>query len=135
MNPLLLNPWTYVVAGALLLGTAGAGFGSGYMVRGWKCGKAAGAAVTRTERAEDTRDENIETIASAAASAAAAAVNQNRSDTHASVHTIRTVEVAGDCRAVPDVILRELRAGTDAANAALGVGVRPGAAEPGSTDR
>lgn len=127
-------PNPYVALGVVLgslLALAGA-FTAGYVVRGWKDGAAAGRAATTTEAAEDTRDFNIEAIGTAAGAAAAAAVNQNRSDTDASTQRIRTVVVPGDCARVPDGIVRELAEAAADTNAALGVGVRPGAAGAGA---
>lgn len=139
MRMLALNPKAYAVAVVVMLGFGLTGllggFVGGYVVRGWKCKASAGTAAAKVERVEDRRDENIEAIASATAGAVAAAITENRSDTHASVHTIRTVEVPAACRDVPADILRELRAGAESANAALGVGVRPGAAGAGAADR
>lgn len=128
MKALLLNPWTYLVALALL----GASFAAGYRVRGSMCEAAAGKNAAKVEKAEDRRDENIEAIAGATASAVAGALAQNTGDTHESEARIIRVPVAGACRDVPDPILRELRAARDDANAALGVRVRsaPTSADP-----
>lgn len=123
-----MNPY-FILAGVLaLVGAGGGGFLYGRSVGKDACVAKAAIEAGRVEAAEDTRDENIEAIATAAATAAAAALNDNRGTTYESVERIRTVEVPADCRSVDHGILRELRAARDGANAALGVGVRPGAA-------
>lgn len=123
-----MNPYV-ILAGVLAFGAAcGGSFLYGKSVEADACEAAKGRAVVKTEAAEDRRDENIEAIATAAATAAAAALNENRGTTYESVERIRTVEVPADCRRVDPVVLRELRAARDGANAALGVGVRPVAA-------
>lgn len=132
---LLLNPWTYVVLVVVLAITGASGFIGGYVVRGWRCTAGAGKAAAKVERVEDKRDDNIDAIASAAAGAAAAAVNDNRSSTDESAERIRKVFVAAPCSSVPAPVLLELRAARDHANAALGVGVRPGAAGAGAADQ
>ena len=120
----------YLVLGGVLavVGAFGGGFLYGKSVEKDACIADAAKAAGKVEAAEDKRDENIEAIATAAATAAAAAMNDNRGTTYESVERIRTVEVPADCRRVDPVVLRELRAARDGANAALGVGVRPGAA-------
>ena len=123
-----MNP--YLILGAVLAvgGAFGGGFLYGKSVEADACIADAAKQAGKVEAAEDTRDENIEAIATAAATAAAAALNDNRGTTHESAERIRTVMVPADCRRVDPDILRELRAARDGANAALGVGVRPGAA-------
>lgn len=120
----------YLILGAVLAigGAAGGGYWFGHSVASDACIAKAAEDAGKVEAAEDKRDTNIEAIATAAASAAAAAMNENRGSTYESVERIRTVEVPADCRRVDPVVLRELRAARDGANAALGVGVRPGAA-------
>lgn len=95
------------------------------------CAAKAGTAAAKVEKAEDRRDVNIDAIASATAGAVAAAMNDNRATSNDSSEKIRTVVVPGPCRAVDPSILLELRTAADSANAALGIGVRPGAAGPG----
>lgn len=129
-----MNP--YLILGAVIaIGAAGTGgFLYGKSVEKDACIAAAAKAAGKVEAAEDKRDENIEAIAVAVATATAAAMNDNRGTTYESVERIRTVEVPADCRRVDPVVLRELRAARDGANAALGVGVRPGAAGTDPTD-
>lgn len=129
-----MNP--YLILGAVLAigGAAGGGYWFGHSVASDACIAKAAKDAGKVEAAEDKRDTNIEAIATAAASAAAAAMNDNRGTTYESVERIRTVEVPADCRRVDPVVLRELRAARDGANAALGVGVRPGAAGTDPTD-
>lgn len=123
-----MNP--YLILGAVLAigAAAGGGYWRGHVAATNACAANAAKEVGKVEAAEDRRDENIEAIATAAATAAAAALNENRGTTYESVERIRTVEVPADCRRVDPVVLRELRAARDGANAALGVGVRPVAA-------
>lgn len=125
MKALALNPWIYVAALVVLLATAGGAFGAGWLVRGWRCKAAAGTGAAKVERIEDRRDENIDAIATKTAAAVTGAMAGNRSKTDDSATFIRTVYVRPDCQLVPDPIVRELRAATDDANAALGIGVRP----------
>lgn len=127
MNPALAP---YLALGAVLavIGAGTGGFFYGKSVEKDACIADAAKQAGKVESAEDKRDENIEAIAAAAATAAAAALNDNRGTTHESAERIRTVMVPADCRRVDPVVLRELRAARDGANAALGVGVRPGAA-------
>lgn len=125
-----MNPY-FILAGVLAFGAAcGGSFLYGKSVEADACEAAKGRAVVKTEAAEDTRDEKIEAIATAAATATAAAMNANRGSTNESSERIRTVVVPGACRAVDPAILFELRAAQAAANASLGVGVRP--ATPGA---
>lgn len=122
-----MNPYI-ILAGVLAFGGAcGGSFLYGKSVGADKCEADKGRAVVKAEAAEDTRDDHIEAIATAAATATAAAMNQNRGATNESSERIRTVVVPADCRRVDPVILSELRAARDGANAALGVGVRPDA--------
>lgn len=129
-----MNPY-FILAGVLAFGAAcGGSFLYGRSVEADACDAEKFDVVTKVESTEDTRDENIEAIATAAATAAAAALNENRGATNESTERIRTVVVPGACRAVDPAILRELRAATDDANAALGVGVRPAEAGAAAGD-
>lgn len=123
-----MNP--YLILGAVLAigAAAGGGYWRGHVAATNACEAKAAKEAGKVEAAEDKRDENIEAIATAAATAAAAALNENRGTTYESVERIRTVEVPADCRRVDPDILRELRDARDGANAALGVGLRSGAA-------
>jgi hypothetical protein len=127
MKALALNPWVWLIAAAVLLASVGGGYWWGHTAAATSCKAKAGAATTKVEKVEDRRDENIDKIAAATAGAVAAALNENRGSTDESTERIRTVVVPGACRAVDPGILRELRAARDDANAALGIGVRPGA--------
>jgi len=128
MKALLLNPWTYLIAVAVVLGSVGGGYWWGHTAAATTCKARAGGAAAKVERVEDQRDAAIDKVAAATASAVAAALNQNRGSTDESVERIRTVVVPADCRAVDPDVLRELRAARDDANAALGSGLRSSAA-------
>lgn len=131
MKALLLNPWTWLIAAAVLLSAVGGGYWWGHTAAANSCAAKAGKAGAKVEAAEDRRDANIDAIASATAGAVAAALTQNRSSTDESVERIRTVVVPGACSAVDPAIVRELRDARDGINAALGVGVR---LDPAGTD-
>lgn len=129
-----MNPYLILGAGLAIGAAAGVGYWRGHTAATDACVADAAKLAGKVEAAEDKRDTNVEAIATAAATAAAAALNENRGTTHESVERIRTVVVPADCRAVDPDILRELRAARDGANAALGIGVRPGAAGTDSAD-
>lgn len=131
MKPLLLNPWTYVAAGAVLLAVAAGSFGAGYMVRGWKCGAGAAKAAAKVEAAEDRRDQNIEAIGTRTRESVHAAEADTRGTADESAARIRTIVMPGPCRDVDPVVLHELDAARDRINAKIGGGVRPGAADAG----
>lgn len=132
---LLLNPWTWLAALLVLAAAVGGGYWWGHSSASTACQARAGSAAGKVEASEDRRDENIDAIAAATAGAVAAALNDNRGTTDESTARIRTVVVPGDCRAVDPVIVRELRAAADDANAALRAGLRPDAAGARSADR
>lgn len=134
MRALLLNPWAYLIAAAVLLGSVGGGYWWGHTAAATTCQAKAGGAAAKVERIEDRRDAVIDQVAAATAGAVAAALNQNRGSTDESVERIRTVVVPADCRAVDPDVLRELRAARDDANAALRSGLRPGAAGAAPAD-
>ena len=128
MKLLLANPWTYLIAVVVLILAVGGGYRWGSTAAATSCQAKAGTAKAKVEGVEDARDEAIDKIGADTSSASSAALNQNRGDTDESIERIRTVLVPGDCVAVDPGIVRELRAARDDANAALGVGLRPGAA-------
>jgi hypothetical protein len=123
-------PNPYVVLAVVLVGVASlaGSFAAGYVVRGWKEGNAAGAAVVKTEAAEDTRDTNIEAIGTAASTAAATAHANTKGAADASAETIRTVYLpASACRDVDPVVVREHSTAVDRINAKVRGDLRPGA--------
>lgn len=130
MKALLFNPWTYLIVVAVMALSIGGGYRLGHTAATTSCAAKAGKAAAKVEAAEDRRDANIDAIGATTATGVAGALNQNRGTTDDSVERIRTIVVPGDCRAVDPGIVRELRAARDDANAALGVGLRPGTAEP-----
>lgn len=131
-----LELWVARLLGAavVLALAVGGGFWWGHATSAHSCEARAGRANANAEAAEDRRDANIDAIGAATGAAVAQALAQNRSDTDESTDRIRTIVVPGACRDVDPGILRELDAARAAANAALGIGVRPGAAGPGAAD-
>jgi hypothetical protein len=129
---LLLNPYAWLIAAAVLLSSGGGGYWWGHTAAATSCKAAAIKPLTKAANAGARRDAHVDAIGQASAAATDAALNRNRNATDESAQRIRTVVVPGPCRLVDPGILRELRNARDGTNAALGVGVRQGAAGAGA---
>lgn len=131
----LANPYFWLSVVVLSLALAGGGYWFGCKTTADHFKAATGTSLEAAIKAGNRKGGAIDAIGSATAQTTAAAVNDNRGSTDESVARIRTIVVPGPCGDVPAPILRELRAARDDANAALGAGLRPGAAQPGAADR
>lgn len=130
MNALL----GWVIAGALLLAgvSSGIGYWAGQGAERTRCQRDTATAAIEPAQKLAKRDAAIDTIGADTATQRAAGAYAITSRSHEVIERIRTVEVPGDCTAVPDDIVREHQATRAHVNAQIRGGVRPAADGPGA---
>jgi len=124
----------WVVAGALVLAGAASGIGywAGQGVERTRCQRDIATAAIAPAQKLAKRDAAIDAIGADTATQRTTGAYAITSRSHEVIERIRTVEVPGDCTAVPGDIVREHAATRAHVNAQIRGGVRPAAAGPGT---
>ena len=134
MKTLLLNPYFLLSVVVLSLALVGGGYWFGCRTTADHFKAATGKSLEQAIADANKVGAAVDKIGADTAKTTGAAINDNRGSTDESTARIRTIVVPGDCRAVDPGIVRELDAARSEANAALGAGLRPGAAGAAATD-
>jgi len=124
----------WVVAGALVMASAAGGIGywAGQGAERTRCQRDTASAAIAPAQKLAKRDAAIDAIGDDTATQRATGAYAITSRSHEVIERIRTVEVPGDCTAVPDDIVREHTATRAHVNAQIRGGVRPAADGPGA---